>query len=116
MHRLIELTAYLMDELHHLKDIFYSEEKSLDKNAYFQHVKNKTTPIFDALNEWETLALDYVKSSKGMVTFQQIVATKENLEMIILHSYYKDIRKRRYMEYYSSCLYVLKQLKGETQS
>lgn len=113
MTSLTQLTNFLMDELHRLKDIFYEEKTSLDKNVFFNYVQKDSKKIFDTLTEWETDALDYVKLNKSKVTFQQIIATKENIELIILHSYYKDIRKRRYMEYYTSSLLVLKLLSNE---
>lgn len=116
MMSLAQLTNFLMDDLHRLKDIFYEEKSDLDKKSFFNYVKKDSKKIFDALNEWEHSALDYVKSNKSKVTFQQIIATKENIELIILHSYYKDIRKRRYMEYFSSSVLVLKLLYDEIKS
>src|SRR5690625_3488570 len=116
MQQLYGLTNTLISKLEHLKDVFYKQNDSTeDKQVYFQYVKEETTPIFDLLAEWEEEALSFIKERKGYVHFKQIIATKENMELIILHSYYKDIRKRRYMEYHSSCLYVFNQLKEEIQ-
>jgi len=114
MQQLYDLTDTLIFELERLKDIFYKPNDSMEnKQAYFQHVKKETIPIFDMLSKWEEKTLAFIKEGNGYVHPKQIIATKENMELIILHSFYKDIRKRRYMEYYSSCLYVFNQLKEE---
>src|SRR5690625_5747269 len=113
MTSLAQLNNFLMDELNRLKDIFYEEKSTLEKNEFFNYVRKDSELIFDSLTKWEHAALDFVKLNKSKVAFQQIIATKENIELIILHSYYKDIRKRRYMEYYSSSLLVLKLLSNE---
>jgi|SRR5690625_3375323 len=112
--QLYDLTNTLISELEHLKEIFYLSDGETDnKQLYFQYVKEETTPIFELLINWEEKALAFIKEGNGYVHPRQIIATKENMELVLLHSYYKDIRKRRYMEYYSSCLYVFNQLKEE---
>lgn len=107
------LTIQLINDLHTLKDQFYQEEIEEDQHAFFHSVKEKTDIIFETLHAWEEACLAYVKETKSTVHFKQIIATKENIELLIVHSFYKDMRKRRYMEYYQSSLYVLQQLEKE---
>lgn len=114
MQHLHELTNKLIFELEHLKEIFYQpNDPEVDKHVFFHFVKEQTTPVFNLLKKWEDKALAFVKEEDGRVHPKQIIATKENMELLLLHSYYKDIRKRRFMEYYSSCIYVFNQLKEE---
>src|SRR5690625_7318755 len=104
MQHLYELTNTLILELERLKDIFSKQNESTEnKQDYFQYVKEETTHIYDLLSDWEEEAMVFVKKRKGHVHYKQIVATKENMQLIILHRYYKDLRKRTYMQYPYSC-------------
>lgn len=110
---LIEITKQLINHIHFLKDQFFVKQLEQDEREYFAQVKKETEPIFSLLKNWEEKSLQYVKQTKSVVHFKQINATKENIELMIIHAYFKDMRKRRFMEYYNSSLYVLQQLEGE---
>jgi len=115
MQTLHKQTNLLISELNYIKDIFENDELVKENRDYFSYVKQETTPIFDLLESWENKSINYLKEGhKSSIHPKQIVATKENMELLLLHSYYKDLRKRRYMEYYRSCLYVFNQLLKET--
>ncbi|MDY0405731.1 DUF1798 family protein [Virgibacillus sp. 179-BFC.A HS] len=62
--------------------------------------------MYQLLEQWETNALAAVKEKKANVHPQQIISTRENMGLLLMHSFYIDIRKRRYMEIYYSCMYV----------
>lgn len=113
---LLSVTEQLINQLDQLKDQFYTEKSNEDDHQFFQQVKAETDVIFQTLNQWEESTLSYIKEVKSVVHMKQVVATKENIELLIIHSYYKDMRKRRYMEYYNSSLYVLQQLERELEN
>ncbi|RKQ37630.1 DUF1798 family protein [Oceanobacillus halophilus] len=112
---LIMRTEYLINHLHELKDHFENSEapENIRDKAFFARVKEKTTPIFESLEKWEEEALRVVKERKVNIHPQQINSTRENMELVLMHSYYKDLRRRRYMEYYKSILYIFEQLVDE---
>src|SRR5699024_1867106 len=93
-------TELLKDHLDHLQkryDANQPPEHMSDKH-FFLEMKESTQPIYDLLEEWEKEALDFIKQRKLNVHPHQIRSTKENMELLILHSYYVDARKKRYME------------------
>lgn len=84
-------------------------ENKKDK-AYFEYVKKETTPIFDRLEKWEKEALTMTKERKINVHPQQIASTKENMELLLMHSFYMDVRRKRYMELYKSIRFIFDQI------
>jgi len=110
-----EKTKKLIFFMNKLRKIFENDGEPQDMNdhKFFAIVKKETTPIFSLLQEWESDATFFVSNNDSKVFFPQIIATKENIEVLILHSYYKDLRKRLYMERYNSVLYVLENLLSE---
>lgn len=109
------LTNQLKRDLHELKEKY--EQNSPPKNrrdhSFFAVVKQETTPIYHLLDQWETLALSFVKQRRVNVHPHQVTSTKENMELLLMHSYYIDVKKKRYMELYQSIGYVLDQLLDE---
>lgn len=112
MKKLANQTRTLKQELDRLKDYYINHDAPENKSDkdYFLMVKNETTPIYQALEEWEEEALSVVKQRKADVHPQQIVSTKENMELLLMHSYYIDIMRKRYMELNHSVHYVFDQL------
>lgn len=104
-------TELLTQHLQRLKENFEhgNPPENLRDKAFFLQVKEETTPIFELLGEWEEEALFAVKNRQINLHPQQIMSTKENMDLLIMHSYYKDLRKRRYMEYYKSIIYIFDQ-------
>ncbi|WP_096270433.1 DUF1798 family protein [Paucisalibacillus globulus] len=109
---LVDYTNQLKDDLQHLKELFdqSSPPEDFRDKAYFEMVKEKTLPVYDLLSKWEELALKIIKERKISVHPNQIVSTRENMELLLMHSYYLDVRRRRYMELNRSVLYVFDQL------
>ncbi|MFC4022978.1 DUF1798 family protein [Oceanobacillus longus] len=101
-------TELLKRHLIRLKAIFEKNEppeSTKDKN-FFLKVKDETMPVYELLEKWEETALKVVKERKANVHPQQITSTKENMELVLMHSYYVDARRKRYMELHNSILYV----------
>lgn len=109
---LVNYTEQLKVELRKLRELFENNTPPEDRRdeAYFQMVKENTLPIYNLLEKWEELALKVVKESKISVHPNQITSTRENMELVLMHSYYVDVRRRRYMELHQSILYVFDQL------
>src|SRR5690625_2591134 len=115
MTNLITITEQLIEQVHGLKEKYENEKKPSQGREFFQFVKEKTLPTFQLLEQWEKLALEIIQNKTGTLHPQQINSTKENMEALILHSYYIDVRKRRYMEMNKSCLYIFNQLIKELE-
>jgi len=87
--------------------------KSVKDRSFFKQMKEETKPIYELLSEWKSETLKFIANGQSKLFPHQIEATVENIEMIILHSYYIDIRRRFYMEYFNSTIYILEQLLTE---
>lgn len=80
---------------------------------FFQKVKNETSPIYEALESWEEVTLILVKERRVNVHPHQVTSTRENMELILMHSYFMDARRKRYMELHNSVLYIFDQIINE---
>lgn len=83
---------------------------------YFNQVKKETIPMFELNNVWRDEAEIFVKDRKASVHPNQIKSTHENIEMIILHSYYLDVDKKRFKELHQSSHYVLNMILNDLTS
>lgn len=111
-------TKLLKDHLEQLREIFEANQppESVSDKQFFLKMKDSTSPIYDLLEEWEEQALSFVQERKVNVHPHQITSTRENMELLILHSYYVDARRKRYMELNHSCHYIFDQLLKDLQS
>lgn|SRR5690625_4402648 len=91
----------------------YKPPTSVNDRVFFKQMKKETKPIYELLNVWKHETLNFIKNKQSKLFPHQIEATVDNIEMIILHSYYIDIRRRFYMEYFNSTIYILEQLLAE---
>lgn len=107
-----ECTMELKNHLLRLKDRFDHSEPPENRRdrKFFEMVKEETDPIFRMLEQWEELAIQSIQEKKTGVVPQQITSTKENMEMLLLHSYFIDARPKRYMELHKSVRYIFDQL------
>lgn len=109
------ITEKLKDELSFLKEKFETSERHQNQRDrdYFLYVKRESKPLFNLIDQWYEQTIELLQIEQMALYEEQVHSTKENFEMLILHSYYVDIRKRRYMEMNKSCLYVFDQLLKE---
>lgn len=109
---LIQLTEELEAFLAQLKHYFETKEppESFSDRDRFNEMKKETAPIYNLLKNWEEQALKLIKQRKLNIHPQQIQSTKENIERIIVHSYYIDVRRRIYMELHQSTQYIFNQI------
>lgn len=106
-------TEQLLQYLDACHKRFLKGKKPERDRSFFEMVKKETNPIFALLNEWEKNVLGLIDQSLTTLYPQQIHATTENMQAVIIQSYYKDIRKRRFIESYKSCYYIFRQLVKE---
>lgn len=115
MEDIFQLTKKIKHTIDQLSDVFFREGEppSMNDKTFFLQMKEETASMYELLKQWEEQALQEVKLRNIDVHPHQVHATAENIELLILHSYYKDIRKRRYMEYHNSSHYVCNQVLSE---
>lgn len=113
MENLMTTTEQLLIYLNKLKTNYETGIVPEKDKEFFNFVKKETDPMFDLLHVWEEAALSHIKKQNVSLHPKQIDATIDNIKTLILHSYYIDVRKRRYMEIYKSCEYILNLLLKE---
>ncbi|MBA2173913.1 DUF1798 family protein [Halobacillus locisalis] len=104
--KLTEQLKTLIDERHHH---FINTEGPIDKSdrSFFEQVKKETSPMFEMNLSWRDEAEAFVKDRRASVHPNQVKSTHENIDMIILHSYYLDVDLKRFKELHQSAHYVL---------
>ncbi|HZW67752.1 MAG TPA: DUF1798 family protein [Pseudogracilibacillus sp.] len=116
--QIIKLTNALVEYVAILESKF--NDKTIEegkKDAFFTYVKKETEEMFAQLDEWVDLLSELNEQGDSVINQAIIESTKDNMNALIMHSYYKDVRRRRYMEINRSCIYtyqsVLKELTDE---
>lgn len=109
---IIAQTLELKHQLELLKTIYEQNTPPEDRKdkQFFLKVKKETEPIYQLLEQWEQTALEIVKARKVNVHPNQITSTRENMALLLMHSYYIDVRRKRYMELIRAVCYVFDQL------
>ncbi|WP_458947114.1 DUF1798 family protein [Oceanobacillus sp. CAU 1775] len=103
-----QLKKYLIDLKHRFENSAPPENRR--DPEFFQLVKRETTPVFNLLETWEEITLEQVKLKQVKVHPHQVASTRENMELLLMHSYFFDARKKRYMDLYQSVLYIFDQI------
>ncbi|WP_138417041.1 DUF1798 family protein [Aquibacillus sediminis] len=118
MNELKQLTDQLQLKIDELKSRYLTNEKPENKRDrdFFMYVKDQTTPTYEMIQQWQEVALAFVKDRKVQVHPQQIESTSENLELLLMHSYYIDVKRKRYMELHHSIHYVFDRLLEDLES
>ncbi|WP_188205987.1 DUF1798 family protein [Alkalibacillus aidingensis] len=107
MNEFMQLTVELREEILEGCLDRYEHGQKYDRKNYdhFYYIKEETKPLFEKIETWEEDAQAIVH--KLPIFPNQIQNTKDNLEIMILHSYFHDVRKKRFMELYHSVMYNL---------
>ncbi|WP_430785616.1 DUF1798 family protein [Virgibacillus flavescens] len=115
--KLKEQTIKLKKHLQELKDNYERNDPPENKKDinFFTMVKTNTAPVYTLLEQWESDALEIVKQRKVNVHPHQITSTRENMELLLMHSYYIDAKRKRYMELNHSVLFIFDQLLRELE-
>lgn len=116
--KLLELTLELENTLEKLKEHYLTNERPENKRdmVFFEYVREKTNPIFVKIDNWYEEASKFVQNREVHVHPSQIQSTEENYKLILLHSYYVDVRKKRYMELFQSIRYVFDLVRKDLDS
>jgi len=107
---LLQETISLQDHIQRLKSRYLKGDPpgEFKDKAFFNFVKEDTAHIYELLSIWELHTMAFLKNEKSApVHPHQIISTTENIELIIMHSYYMDVKDKRYMELNISINYVL---------
>lgn len=114
MKELKKQTLDLKRLIKELKEKYETNEppKTNDK-VFFLKMKEETESIYSKIEEWEESSLAFVKRREVNVHPHQVVSTRENFELLLLHSFYIDARRKRYMELNHSCDYIFDRLLDE---
>lgn len=111
---ILSLQAELEFIFNNLEKQFLTQNKPENRHDrdFFDYVKRETDPLFEKLDQWYKYSYPFIENKKeGKVYPTQIEKTKENIELLILHSYYIDVPKKRYKELKNSIEYVFQQLR-----
>lgn len=109
-----EKTEKLQAYLYKLKEIYEQSEKPDHNNkVFFEKVRSEILPYYDLLDEWDEQTKELIKQGEVKLHPQQVDATSKSLRALALHSYYIDIRKKRYMNIKKSIDYVFQLLLKE---
>lgn len=115
---LIKSSQHLLELLQESKERFKSfQEKPEKSEAYFYNqVKPNFEMMKDKSNVWEQLALEWIKKEKPKYIHpSQIESAVENVEQVILQSFYKDINKQRFNNLHHSVEYLLNNIMNEIE-
>lgn len=112
-----QLTNNLRVHLDILQAHYESHEAptNLKDKEFFFDVKRKTTPYYEMTEKWESEVLDFVKETKPNLHPNQVVSTAENIGLLLMHSYYIDIKRKRYMELIYAVHYIFDILDSELE-
>ncbi|MBB6452247.1 hypothetical protein HNQ94_000692 [Salirhabdus euzebyi] len=91
----------------------FDNGNAIDKKSRegFEQVKVQTKHPFSLIDKWEEETLAAIPELP--IYPNQVQNTKENMELLLLHSYYHDVKRKRFMELYHSIDYVMNQMKGK---
>ncbi|MEC2075875.1 DUF1798 family protein [Metabacillus fastidiosus] len=83
---------------------------------FFEQVKPEFEAITEVARKWKEEAINWVKEKKPKYIHElQIDSTIQNIEQIILQSFYKDTNKQRFTNLHHSVQYVLDSIISETE-
>ncbi len=106
-------TDSLMGELDKGYQRFMENERPERNRTLFEMVKQQVDPVLDTLDAWELEALHMIQTKEISLHPKQVDATCENMKAFLMHSFYKDTRKRKFIEIYKSCTYIFSHILKE---
>lgn len=109
MKNYIGKTKQLIHALTLLEDIYRSETIVERSRSFFNEIKPEVEKYLTLIEAWGEHSHQLFEKEMLEIFPQQIDATVDNMRVLIMHSFYKDVRKRRYMEMSQSCYYVFTQ-------
>ncbi|XKE65787.1 YppE family protein [Jeotgalibacillus malaysiensis] len=102
--KLIEITRHADQEYNNRRD-------SKVKGDFYTEVKPFADHAHSILSEWKEAASNYlINQPKKNIHQNQIAATAENIELIVVQCFFPETSYKRFKSYIQSSLYVLEQL------
>ncbi|MGM0522781.1 MAG: DUF1798 family protein [Bacillota bacterium] len=90
-----------IDQIKQACFIRYQQDKTpakLNDRESFSMIKEEVTPQFQLLEQWEEELLTDIKSHALSIHPSLVQSTRENMELIIMHSFYHDTDVKRFNE------------------
>jgi Mg2+ and Co2+ transporter CorA len=81
---------------------------------FYKEVRPKFELVMNHANIWKPLAEAWVKEQQPKyIHLSQIESTIDNIEQIVLQSFYKDVNKQRFHNLHHSVEYIIKSIVSE---
>lgn len=111
-------TAKILEQTNQLIDItrqadleYNNRRESKVKGDFYQEVKPFADDAHGILKEWKESASAFlIKQPRKNIHQNQIAATAENIELIVVQCFFPETSYKRFKSYIQSSLYVLEQL------
>jgi len=90
-----------IDQIKQACFIRYQQETpqaKLNDREAFNVIKREVTPQFQLLEQWEDALLTDIKTHALSIHPSLVQSTRENMELIIMHSFYHDTDVKRFNE------------------
>lgn len=113
---LISTSKDLLQQINESKDRFEKIIQKPEKTEalFYNEVRPAFELVMNQANKWKPLAEAWVKNRKPKyIHLSQIESTIENIEQIVLQSFYKDINKQRFHNLHHSVEYIIKSILAE---
>ncbi|GEM04281.1 hypothetical protein HMI01_12690 [Halolactibacillus miurensis] len=99
-----------IDQIKQACFIRYQTDKlpaKLNDREAFNVIKEEVTPQFQLMEQWEDQLLSDIKTHALSIHPSLVQSTRENMELIIMHSFYHDTDEKRFHELVKSVDVVL---------
>ncbi|MBM7703315.1 YppE family protein [Metabacillus iocasae] len=78
---------------------------------FYNEVKPYVDAFFKELDRWEEATKKWIQQAKPQyIHVNQITSTTENLHNVVLQSFYKETREKRFKQMYQANKYVLESI------
>ncbi|AQX55302.1 YppE family protein [Priestia flexa] len=112
MNLMIEATKVL----HHYNELALTRLSTIKSNSeyevnFFGEVKPYVDQFFYELDMWTDLVTKWLKETKPKyIHINQVDTLRENLQNVVLQSFYQETRDKRFKQMYQSNKYVLESI------
>jgi site-specific DNA-adenine methylase len=106
---LVNLTKVLLEKVEEsILRLESLKEKEDYEPDFFGEVKPYADGVHSTIDKWRELALIWIEKENPKYLYKlQIDTAIENIELLIVQSFYKDTRGKRAKEMYQSIVYTL---------
>jgi hypothetical protein len=108
--KLVTFSQQILNSLEECRNRFEQLNGKPEKTEDYFYMKVKPTfeSIMENLQKWKPLAEDWVRRNRPKYIHQsQIDSAIENMEQVVLQSFYKDVNNQRFHNLHHSVEYIL---------